>query len=46
MLLDPEVRDTGLLFFCTCEEKAHSYRNSRVSIHLSFFPSVKNYKWN
>lgn len=46
LLLDPGVRDTGLLSFCTCEEKAHSYRNSWVSIHLSFFPSVKNYKWN
>lgn len=47
LLLDPEVRDTGLLSFCTCEKKkAHSYRNSHVSIHLSFFPSVKNYNWN
>lgn len=46
LLLDPEVRDTGLLSFCTYEEKAHSYRNSHVSIHPSFFPSVKNYNWN
>lgn len=46
LLLDPEVRDSSLLSFCTCEEKAHSYRNSRGSIHPSFFPSVKNYKWS
>lgn len=46
LLLDPEVRDAGLLSFYTCEGKAHSYRNSCVSTHLSFFPSVKNYKRN